>query len=113
MNKLIQQLLNTNLTQAGVSTRSSKYMTFDEKFTEDRYTQTVQYDLNLKLQSRVCYNSNNPSPLVKKRAAEIIINEVFGEFRENIVAIQNALYEYDTESAIMELKKLEKRMFEV
>lgn len=49
----------------------------------------------------------------KRRMARIIINKVFGEFREDFDALRKALYNCDFEDAIQITKKFEQRMFDV
>jgi len=49
----------------------------------------------------------------KRRMARIIINEVFGEFREDFDALRKSLYNCDFEEAIRIAETFERRMFEV
>lgn len=48
---------------------------------------------------------------LKKLVRQAITNEVFGEFRDDIMVIYQALYERKTHNAIEALSILEKKMF--
>lgn len=61
------------------------------------------------------YNLRNDDSITetKRRMARIIINEVFGEFREEFDALRKALYNCDFEEAIRITETFERRMFEI
>lgn len=49
----------------------------------------------------------------KRRLTRFILEEVFGEFRKDLMDAQYALYNQDTETAMQILTKIERDMFEV
>lgn len=70
-----------------------------------RTTATVKQD----------FRSKNDGAITetKRRMARIIINEVFGEFREDFDNLRRALCNFDVDEAMRIAETFEQRMFEV
>lgn len=72
------------------------------------YTLTATFGCNATLEY------NDPCAVqVLAQVRRQVVDEVFGEFRENFTEIERALFNYDNEAARKALNSFRQRMFEV
>jgi len=70
----------------------------------------IAYEVSAQVTCRIVLPGGHEED-AKRRAWQNINQFVYGEFRDDIMSIRSALYEYDVEEAKVRLEALHERMF--
>lgn len=111
--KELEAIGRKNLMKPLPSVTVTDYIT--ESATDMAYVMSTKVVFQTTATVTMEYNRRSDDSITetKRRMARIIINEVFGEFREDFDALRKSLYNCDFEEAIRIAETFERRMFEV
>lgn len=89
-----------------------RHLTITDKFEDLRVVDAYKYSLKCVVEANViCTEKELPEQMT--RAKQMIIQEIFGEFRDPLTKVYSALLERDTSAAMRALESLERQMFDV
>jgi hypothetical protein len=110
MSKLFDALVVHNQTRVAPPHRRLSWNIDHTVLPREVWQQHIAYEISAQVNCRIVLPEGQEEA-AKRRAWQNINQFVYGEFRDDIMSIRSALYEYDVEEAKVRLEALHERMF--